>query len=195
MLNRNKWFTLIELLIVLALIIIFATFINNTYTWYIQDWKDEKRLLSTQWIWSIMEQVFQKNTDFPSWYCTNDWITYDDSCFQANWCTNEITCDSSNNYCSWIAWSSYIDIWKLAQDYSIPYESIPSIKWESYPNWMSYIVCSRNATSNAYQSTFYDSPSWFTWTDVQTSNPSFIFYFTTYDGDTKRVVYTYSENF
>lgn len=192
-LNR-KWYTLIELIIVITLIGILWTIFSSAYNYYISQSKNEKRMNAVKMYWMVLTEVIWRNWDIPTSYCSNDgWANYNSLCFTDNWCTPTISCNATNNYCKQV-WTYYFDFNKLASDYSYNIPATLQNPGENFPSGFNFKLCPRAATISAYVWTPIPTQAGYLWAPVTTTNPSFILQFVDTDW-TNRVISRHSEWF
>jgi prepilin-type N-terminal cleavage/methylation domain-containing protein len=192
--TSKKGYTIIELLVVITLIAVLATMMSQFYTYYITQWKNEKRMNAIRTYWIVLAEVVWRTWDIPAGYCSNDWwSTYTSSCFLADGCTATIACNSSTNYCKKV-WTRFYDFNKLLTDYSYstPVDLINS--WENMPDWFNFKLCSRSAIAKAYSGSLIPKEPGYVWDTLDVTNPSFILQFSETDG-TNRILYKRGDNF
>lgn len=188
-----KWFTLIELIVVITIIWILTISLTKWY-WYLINSSEEEGIKSSlQQLWTIFSTIIQKNWDFPyNNYCRNSSWNYDNtSCFQLNswwweckWNFSDIwkiECDRgcimincSNNFCSWN--NSYLDFDKILQENN--YWDTTINYWKSF----SYKIC-------PFKQQNWNTTIWkWSFSQIQTSNPSFSFFYNW------NLIYEYNSN-
>lgn len=192
--NSKRGYTLIELIIVITLIGILGSIFSSAYTYYISQSKNEKRINAIKMYWMVLTEVIGRNGDIPTSYCSsNGWASYDALCFTVNWCTPTISCNATNNYCKQV-WTYYFDFNKLSSEYSYNIPASLQNPGENFPAWFNFKLCPRGATWTAYSWVTLPIQTWYTWTPVSTTNPSFILQFVDTDG-TNRIISRHSEWF
>lgn len=172
----KKWFTLMELIIVISVMLIIYLFSIEWYQTYVQGSLQQKRLENIRLMSSVFKDIIEKKWDIPKNYCTQDGISYSDDCFEALqlWCTREITCNKANNFCKNTT-TSYYDFKKLFTDENFNLIAFSNIEWENYPEWLNYKLCPNSATDFAYLTLTMPKESTYMGTSVWIKNPSYVF--------------------
>lgn len=198
--NIVNWFTLIELVVVIAIVSILWTWTLNLFNSHKEDLNIDNEIWDIRQYGMLISNIISKHWDIPTNYCRNSSWLHDSNCFKVDSNSDWIT----DNLCSWIEWDLELDNdcdnWCVIIDcsvttctwnneyYDLEYlfnENITynyTIKTDSFMNKMWYRICPLNDSLS--------SQIIWKWVETEfwTFNPSFTLY---YNG---RPVYEYNSN-
>lgn len=197
--KKVKWFTLVELIIVMVIMGILGTFVSNAYLYYMEQWRDEKRINIVRTYGIVLREVIWRYWDVPDRYCTIDgWLTYADE-FSANSCfwpakntCFTANCTAANNYCASTGYK-YFDFNKMMKDHSYVLPEELKFSWENMPDWFNFTICPRSGSDKAYIWNPIPKEIWYTGSWVEVENPSFMLKFIE-DNGTNRIIFKNSDN-